>query len=142
MGILELQVCATLDNLSRLHLPVSENWHFNVKCTHCNELHPNTIYFNLTELREVPDSKAEAHYYAKCSLCKREQTILYIADSQKAYVNSGTWQTIARFECRGAELVEFKAGNGWVAEGDGEAQFEEIDLSESGDWAGYNEEAD
>ncbi|TNV75311.1 hypothetical protein FGO68_gene5806 [Halteria grandinella] len=143
MGILDLQICATLENLTRLHLPPSDNWHFSIKCTHCNEPHPNVVYFNLQELREVPDSKAEAHYYAKCSLCKREQTILFIAGSQKTYENSGSWQTIARFECRGVELVDFKAGNGWLAFGTAseDTEFGEIDLSE-GDWAGYDEAGD
>ncbi|TNV72564.1 hypothetical protein FGO68_gene12596 [Halteria grandinella] len=103
----------------------------------------DVVYVDLGGGRGGGDSKAEAHYYAKCSLCKREQTILFIAGSQKTYENSGSWQTIARFECRGVELVDFKAGNGWLAFGTAseDTEFGEIDLSE-GDWAGYDEAGD
>jgi hypothetical protein len=47
MGLLDLQFCATLENLADLKLPEHENWHFKIKCANCNEEHPNLIYFNL-----------------------------------------------------------------------------------------------
>ena len=57
------------------------------------------------------------------------------------------WHTIAKFECRGLEPVEFFPGTGFSALSSvSETVFgtqggkEEIDLSE-GDWAEYDEEA-
>ena len=88
MGILELQFCATLENLTSLQLPPSDDWHFRLKCTNCQEEHPNLIYFNLIEIKDLEDSKAKANYYAKCSFCKRELTVLYVDSSLKEYVKS------------------------------------------------------
>lgn len=49
MGKLEVQICATLENLTNLHLTESDNWHFKTKCTQCHEEESNVIYFNLVE---------------------------------------------------------------------------------------------
>ena len=46
---LEIQICATLENLTDLHLAESDDWHFKVKCTNCNEEFENVIYFNFVE---------------------------------------------------------------------------------------------
>ncbi len=88
MGLLDLQFCATLENLTHLKLPEHENWHFKIKCSNCNEEHQNLIYFNLQEMKDIEESKSKAHYYGKCSFCKREQTILFIASSYQPYMKS------------------------------------------------------
>ncbi len=49
---------------------------------------------------------------------------------------------MAKFECRGVDIVEFKAGDGFIAKstasGEDETQITDIDLSDK-DWAGYDE---
>ena len=115
MGLLELQFCATLENVTKLHLPPTEDYHFKVRCTHCSEEHANPIYFNLVEIKDLEDSKSRANYYAKCSFCKREQTVLYLENSFKEYEKSEQWQGVAKFDCRGVELVEFLPGNSFLA---------------------------
>ena len=98
------------------------------------------IYFNLIELKDIEESKSKAHYYAKCQFCKRTLTIQFIDSPYKLYNKSEEWQTVAKFECRGVEIVGFKAGDGFVAKSTAgeEAQITDIDLSDK-DWAGYDE---
>ena len=46
---------------------------------------------------------------------------------------------MARFDCRGVELIEFKAGDGFVGTSTAsESEITDIDLSDK-DWAGYDE---
>ena len=86
MGILELQFCGTLENLEGLALPADEDWHFQVKCANCGEVHPNVIYFNLVELRgDLEDTRQKAHYAAKCGFCKRDQNVLFLEGTYKTY---------------------------------------------------------
>jgi hypothetical protein len=48
---------------------------------------------------------------------------------------------ILEFDCRGLELVEFKADGEWLAEGtESGTKFAGIDLTE-GDWYDYDEKA-
>ncbi len=50
---------------------------------------------------------------------------------------------MAKFECRGVDIVEFKAGDGFIAKstasGEDGTQITDIDLSDK-DWAGYDEQ--
>ena len=62
--------------------------------------------------------------------------------------HSEDWHTIATFECRGLEPVEFHPGTSFVALASasdtifgGEDAEEPLDLSD-GDWAGYDEAGD
>ncbi len=46
---------------------------------------------------------------------------------------------MAKFDCRGVEIIEFKAGDSFVATSTAsETEFTDIDLSDK-DWAGYDE---
>ena len=142
MGLLELQICAQLDNVNKLYLPPGEDWHFKVKCTACNEENPNIIYFNLVQQSEIEGSRGTANYVAKCSFCKKHGNIVYIENSHKPYTNSEEFQTIAKFECRGVELTSFEPGNGFHAESTASSkEFDDIDLSDK-DWAGYDDDGD
>ena len=66
---LEVHICATLENLVNLRLHEDDDWHFKTKCTKCNEVAENVIYFNLVEKTKVEGSRGEANYIAKCKLC-------------------------------------------------------------------------
>ena len=49
------------------------------------------------------------------------------------------------FECRNIEILEFVAGNQMKANGtenDGDTEFDDIDLANEPDWAGYDEKGD
>lgn len=63
-------------------------------------MNENVVYFNLVELKDLPDTRGKAHYYAKCSFCKRDMNILYLENSLKPYETSEQYQTVASFECR------------------------------------------
>ncbi|CDW71123.1 UNKNOWN [Stylonychia lemnae] len=142
MGILEIQFFATLENLQDLTLPLSEDWHFVVKCTHCNEQHPNTIYFNLQEIKDIENARGKANYYSKCSYCKREGTILFLESSFQTYNSSEKYQTVAKFECRGLEILEFVPNGHFHAQSTAsEETFDDIVLTDK-DWAGYDETGD
>ena len=71
-----------------------------MKCTHCNEGHPNPIYFSLDHVMDLEDSRGKATYVAKCSFCKRQQHVTFIDGSLKAYEQAESYQTVAKFECR------------------------------------------
>ena len=142
---LEVQICATLENLTMLSLGAGDDWHFKTKCTHCNENAENVIYFNCVEKTKIEGSKGEANFIAKCKLCERPGSIEYVNNSIKPYTKSEQWQTIAVFECRNIEITEFVAGNEMKAQGsenDGDTIFDEIDLANEPDWAGYDEKGD
>ena len=59
---LEVQICCTLENVQNLRLEDSDDWHFKVKCTSCNEEHENVIYFNLVEKSKIEGSRGEANF--------------------------------------------------------------------------------
>ena len=142
---LEVQVNATLENLSNLHLTEEDDWHFKVKCTQCGEEAENVIYFNLVEKHKIEGSKGEAHFIQKCKLCERPGSIEYCKNTAKPYSKSEQWQTIAMFECRNIEITEFVAGNQMKAQGtqgDADTELDEIDLVTETDWAGYDEGAE
>ena len=66
-------------------------------------------------------------------------------NTNKPYKQNEKWQTIASFECRNLELVQFVPVTNWKAkgtQGDGDTEFDDIDLSGDPDWAGYDEGAD
>ena len=151
MGRIDLQIKCNMENLNAIKCPPDADWHFKVKCTSCNEVHDNVIYFNLTEKCDMPNSRGEASFIQKCRLCERTGSIEYVDGSVKTYtVNSNEkWATICSFECRGIEPVEFMPADNFLAQsGVSEAIFgkngegeEPVDLAE-GDWAGYDEEAE
>ena len=102
---LEVQVCATLENLKELRMEESDDWHFKTKCTHCNEEQDNVIYFNLVEKHQMEGSRGEANYIAKCKMCERPGNIEYLKNTLKPYTKSDQFQTIVAFECRNIEII-------------------------------------
>ena len=103
------------------------------------------MFFNLMEKQKIEGSRGEANFIAKCKLCERPGNVEYIPNSCAPYKKSEQWQTIAKFECRNIELVQFVAGNQMKATGtenDGDTEFDDIDLANEPDWAGYDEGGD
>ena len=73
--------------MREISLPPSEEWWFKTKCGHCNEVHEAKIYFNLVEKKEMPGSRGDASYIAKCKLCERVSSVEYCDNSHRAYSN-------------------------------------------------------
>lgn len=52
--------------------------------------------------------------------------------------DTGTFKTIASFDCRGVEPVDFSPRSGWIVKSSENGQtFEDVDLSED-DWVDYD----
>lgn len=77
MGKLDLQIKATLENLRAIKQSEDADWQFKVKCSNCQEVNENVIYFNLVEKAEIPGSRGSASYIAKCKNCERTGNIDY-----------------------------------------------------------------
>lgn len=146
---LDLQVSCNMENLREVSLPADEDWYFTTKCTHCNEISDQKIYFKLTEMQDIPGSKGQANFIAKCKFCERVSNVEYIQNSISAYTDQNQkFKTIASFECRGMELINFYPGNSLGALGKesgtefGHPYGKEPIEFDGPDWAGFDEEAD
>ena len=71
--------------MTDLHLSESDDWHFKVKCTNCNEEFENVIYFNFVEKQKIEGSRGEANFVAKCKMCEHNGNIEYCANSLNKY---------------------------------------------------------
>ena len=94
---------------------------------------------------DIEGSKGQASFIAKCKFCERSGNIDYCPNTLKPYSKSEQFQTIASFECRNLEIVAFVAGNQMKAtgtQGDGDTEFDDIDLANEPDWAGFDEGGD
>ena len=149
MGRLNLQIKAQLENIAAIKAPAESDWHFKIKCTNCQHVNENVVYFNLVDKQEIQGSRGLATYIAKCKNCERTGNIDYIENSVAKYDNQNQeWATIATFECRGLEPEQFFPGQEFSALSSvsdtvygTEGNKDPIDLSE-GDWADYDEQAD
>ena len=121
-----------------------------MKCTNCNETHENVIYFNLVEKQDMPGSRGQASFIQKCRVCERTGSIEYVGRHAPYEDQNEGWQTIAVFECRGWEFVEFLPERCFSAKSNvSEAMFgeqsqdgEPIDMTTERDWCGYDEDAE
>ena len=149
MGRISLQIKAQLENIAAIKALAESDWHFKIKCINCQEVNDNVQYFNLVEKKEIQGSRGLASYIAKCKNCDRTGNIDYIEGSVSKYEDQNSqFATIATFECRGMEPVEFFPGQEFSAlSAVSETVFgtqgnkDAIDLSD-GDWAEYDEEAE
>jgi len=125
-------------------------WHFEVRCTKCNEIHPKIVTVNRTEERTLSTGRDTAHFIWKCSLCKREASAKFEKfDSKTPPVkpynaessDQEEYAPIAALECRGLEFLEFYPKGIWKCVGVGSGtKFDEVDLDE-GEWTDYDEKA-
>ena len=150
MGRISLQIKAQLENIAGIKIPADAEWNFKVKCTNCQTENENIIYFDLLTKVELQNSRAVASFVYKCKNCERTGNIDYLDGSLDKYMaeHSENWHTIATFECRGLEPIEFHPGTSFTALSSAsdtvfgaEGGSEEIDLSDN-DWAGYDEAGD
>ncbi|KAI8969062.1 hypothetical protein BDF20DRAFT_827477, partial [Mycotypha africana] len=100
--------------------------------------------WNFKDTYEMNSSRGSANLVMRCKFCKRDMTASFEPSFKiKKYdaENSGKFQQIAQFDCRGMELVDFQPKEPWSAKGlETNSVFEDIDLTE-GEWADYDEKA-
>ncbi|KAK0410065.1 hypothetical protein QR680_004924 [Steinernema hermaphroditum] len=143
--IFALEIKANLVGVTDLRPEDYENfrWYLKLKCTQCGEVTENWVYADITEAQELSKGHGIGHIVGKCSFCARQNTVEILTDSYKSYSveKNEQFQPIVRFECRGAEPVDFDFRVGWRAEGiESSTVFEDIDLNEK-EWADYDEKA-
>ncbi|KAF6025122.1 C1orf123 [Bugula neritina] len=139
-----LQLQAELDNVTNVRSAGDDfRWYFKLKCGSCGEETENHQYITILDEQPLKGGRGHASLVIKCKLCSRENSIDIIKDSIKPYLldNSGQFQTIAEFDCRGVEPLDFEPRLGWTASSsESNAVFEDIDLTEK-EWTEYDERA-
>ncbi|KAG8839699.1 hypothetical protein FRC18_008419 [Serendipita sp. 400] len=147
---LKLSIKADLENVTDLR-PASDefDWVFKVKCSSCQEEHPNLVTVNQLEERTLTMGKGTtANFVWKCGNCKRESSAKFeratpSAPTIASYTAevAGQFAPILVLDCRGLEFIGFDPSGIWTCKGvESGTVFEEVDLSE-GDWTDYDEKA-
>ena len=117
---LALQLKAVLEHTTAL-LPAASDfrWYVKSQCSSCNEEGDTFMYITGDEEVEMPGGKGTANVVVKCKLCARQYSISIMEQSVLPYNydDSGTFKTIASFECRGGELIAFEPRLGWQCKG-------------------------
>lgn len=152
-----LQIKAALENITGLcpeNLP-DFRWHLKLKCTQCGEITEHWQYVVLNENLPLKGGRGHANYVSKCKLCSHQNSLDIKPESLHNYniQDSNKFKTVAVFDCRGLEPVEFEPRNGWMAKGykpsneeeeeegsETGTVFNEIDLSDK-EWADYDEKS-
>ncbi|XP_062509685.1 CXXC motif containing zinc binding protein-like [Corticium candelabrum] len=145
MPRIELQLKATLENLTNLH-PFGDDfrWYLKIRCANCGEETKDFVYLCANETHQIKGSRGSANMVTKCKLCSRENSIGIVKDSIGIYMieDSNIFKTIVSFECRGVELVDFSPRVGFSAEATGShTKYEDINLGDR-DWAEYDDDGD
>lgn len=94
------------------------------------------------ESNEVHGSKGEANFVWRCRSCNRTHTANVTAPPTAYKATSPPKrQNIVMLDCRGLDLLEFKADGNWSAKGaETTTQFTDVDLT-PGEWYDYDEKA-
>lgn len=143
-----------MENLTGLE-PNGRDFRFYLKykCSSCGEIPDHWQHVTLEEHHPLKGGRGDANIVIKCKLCGRENSCSIIEEETKPYLESDNnqFKTVAVFDCRGMEPVEFDPRDGWKVKGfknpsedDDEEEgkesgtvFEEVDLSD--EWADYDE---
>ncbi|KAI8880931.1 DUF866-domain-containing protein, partial [Backusella circina FSU 941] len=141
---LGLYLKAELENITDLAPVEDYQWHFKLECTSCHEVDESWISFNQQDTYDMNGSRGTANLVMRCKFCKRDMSIQFEPNFKiKKYdgENSNKFQQMAQFDCRGVDMVDFSARDGWVAKGaESGTSFEDIDLTE-GEWVEYDEKS-
>ncbi|KAK9897730.1 DUF866-domain-containing protein [Cystobasidium minutum MCA 4210] len=148
---LKLSFKAALENVTDLE-PSSIDYTFfcKVQCSSCREVHPNVIGITRSEEREISGSRGTANFVFRCDFCKRESSVVFDDPKGKSPVNGvhtleksevNQASTLAVFECRGCEFVDFEPRGSWKCKGaESGTVFEDVEF-EDGRWDDYDEKA-
>ncbi|KAJ3480725.1 hypothetical protein NLI96_g8148 [Meripilus lineatus] len=122
-----LSIKAELENVTDL-APASEDFEYFFK-----------------EEREVSGGKGNtAHFVWRCSLCKRESSAKFEANSPPVpytLERNGQLAPFVTIDCRGLEFIDFDPRGVWKCVGaESGTSFPEAELQE-GEWVDYDEKA-
>lgn len=138
MPLLDLILLATCEGVKQISVPEDNEWHFRVKCTHCNEPFEHTIYFrdsdkveHKTEVCNRCRHSAFANFVAKCKGCKRVSCISTHKETPRVVQvpeNGRAKGILGVFDCRGLEIIGFEPGNTLSAVINSGKSYENIDV--------------
>ncbi|XP_067935644.1 CXXC motif containing zinc binding protein-like [Watersipora subatra] len=139
-----LQLQAELENITNLR-PTGDDfrWYFRLKCGSCGEETEQHQYITILDEQPLKGGRGHASLVIKCKLCARDNSLDLLKDSIKPYnaENSNKFQTVAQFDCRGVEPIDFEPRLGWAASStESNSQFDDIDLTPK-EWSEYDEKA-
>ncbi|KZP00854.1 DUF866-domain-containing protein [Calocera viscosa TUFC12733] len=144
---LQLSIKAELESVTDLVPSEAEGpfeYHFQVKCSSCNEVHPNLVTVNMHEEHELNGSRGSAHFVWSCKFCKRESSAKFEPGAKpRPYTadDAPHFAPLITLDCRGLEFTGFSPQGAWECKGaESGTKFGEIELGE-GEWTDYDEKA-
>ncbi|CAH8864215.1 unnamed protein product [Trichobilharzia szidati] len=143
MVLLGVQINCELTNITSL-TPSGDDfrWYFKAKCGSCGEVTNDYVYLCSLERTPLHDSRGDANLVIRCKFCSRVSNADLVPGSIASYQceDSGQFKTIAKFDCRGLEFIEFSPRVGWSASGvNSDTVFNDISLADES-WFEYDEE--
>ncbi|CAD7971895.1 unnamed protein product [Amoebophrya sp. A120] len=150
MVFMILQVKADLENLDKLVFPPDHFWTMDIKNSQAEE-YRERITVNKDDKVEIPNTKnATANFLVKWEDAKQHSSISIAEPSRTGplkgkkldgeYTNSGQWQDIVAFECRGAEPCKYYPTRGYVVVNAKGNYIPDVDLEDPEGWCGYDEQ--
>ncbi|CAD7952536.1 unnamed protein product [Amoebophrya sp. A25] len=147
--IIMLQVKADLENLDKLIFPEDHYWTMDIKNSQAEEFRKR-ITVNRADKNEIPNTKnATANFLVKWEDAKQWSTISVAEVTRSGplkgktlngeYTNSGNWQDVIAFECKGAEPVKYHATEGYTVVTQKGEHIPDVELTEGEDWCGYDQ---
>ncbi|XP_017770506.1 PREDICTED: UPF0587 protein GA18326 [Nicrophorus vespilloides] len=138
---ISLRIKANLENISEVYTSHPEyTFLLKLKCLNCGEVSQKWQDVVESETQPTKTGKSETHYFAKCKLCSRENSLDIIEGSNGKFTleHAGKFVNLVTFDCRGLEPVDFNPTGGWIAKTEGGTVFEDVDLSEK-EWVEYDD---
>lgn len=135
-----LQITCRLENVEEVKPSGSDfRWCLKFVCFYCGEISSEWNYVSLDESTPVQGGNDVNHFVYNCRLCSRKNSIAIIEDSITSFTadDQGQFKTIVIFDCRGLELCDYSAREGWKAQAvKNGTEFISVDLSK-GNWVDY-----
>lgn len=142
MGKFTLQIKATLENCTNLHIPGPDySWTVRLRCSSCSESSDKWHGILATQTFPLTGSKGDANFIIKCKLCGRQNSVNVLIGTFSQYTadHSESFNSFIGFDCRGVEPFDFSPrGELRCTSLDGARTYKNIDLSQ-GDWAEYDD---
>eukprot|EP01126_Amoeba_proteus_P062493 TRINITY_DN8507_c0_g1_i2.p1 TRINITY_DN8507_c0_g1~~TRINITY_DN8507_c0_g1_i2.p1 ORF type:complete len:222 (-),score=50.34 TRINITY_DN8507_c0_g1_i2:193-768(-) len=140
MVVFKLLVKADLENVEELIPTDDTRWYMKFSCSQCGEKTDKMVYVTKKEEHNNPRGRGTTNLIYTCKFCKRESYVDIVPGSEKSYKESGSFQCVVEFDCRGVTPVEYEPRAGWIVKCVGTTFEEDVNLAD--DWADYDEEAD
>ncbi|KAK8830909.1 hypothetical protein WA577_003609 [Blastocystis sp. JDR] len=130
MPILGLYLKAEVENVESIEAGKDTIWSAFVQCTNCGERSANRVELSPNDEVEVPDSRSTCNCLYKCKGCKRKIVINVVTDFPSQCTSFEEPGLIAKFEVKGAELVDFQPDDSFRVHTPSGEVFDHVDLQE------------